>query len=77
MYFFHSTLIVFNLFLDWLDNGNNKKALQEAEKVLKKQPNFHCAKVRLVTIKKSLEILRLEFILFILILTHNSQQLQI
>ncbi|KAF4526862.1 hypothetical protein B566_EDAN013916 [Ephemera danica] len=30
---------------DWLDNGNNKKALQEADKVLKKQPNFLCAKV--------------------------------
>ncbi|KZS15079.1 Phagocyte signaling-impaired protein [Daphnia magna] len=30
---------------DWLDNGNNKKALQEAEKVLKKQPNLQCAKV--------------------------------
>ncbi|XP_014254819.1 N-alpha-acetyltransferase 25, NatB auxiliary subunit [Cimex lectularius] len=30
---------------DSLDNGNNKKALQEAEKVLKKQPNLQCAKV--------------------------------
>ena len=30
---------------DWLDNGNNKKALQEADKVLKKQPNFQCCKV--------------------------------
>ncbi|KAK6636547.1 hypothetical protein RUM43_010209 [Polyplax serrata] len=30
---------------DWLDSGNNKKALQEADKVLKKQPNFLCAKV--------------------------------
>uniref|UniRef100_T1IFP7 N-terminal acetyltransferase B complex subunit MDM20 homolog n=1 Tax=Rhodnius prolixus TaxID=13249 RepID=T1IFP7_RHOPR len=30
---------------DWLDNGNNKKALQEADKVLKKQPNLQCAKV--------------------------------
>ncbi|XP_046462363.1 N-alpha-acetyltransferase 25, NatB auxiliary subunit-like [Daphnia pulex] len=30
---------------DWLDNGNNKKALQEAEKVLKKQPNLQCARV--------------------------------
>ena len=29
---------------DWLDNGNNKKALQEAEKVLKKQPDFQCCK---------------------------------
>jgi len=30
---------------DWLDNGNNKKALQEAEKVLKKQPEFQCCRV--------------------------------
>ncbi|GLH12835.1 Phagocyte signaling-impaired protein [Gryllus bimaculatus] len=39
---------------EWLDNGNNKKALQEAEKVLKKQPNFLCAKVL-----KALALLRL------------------
>ncbi|XP_067015410.2 N-alpha-acetyltransferase 25, NatB auxiliary subunit [Anabrus simplex] len=39
---------------DWLDSGNNKKALQEAEKVLKKQPNFLCAKVL-----KGLALLRL------------------
>ena len=39
---------------DWLDNGNNKKALQEAEKVLKKQPNFQCCKIL-----KSLALLRL------------------
>ncbi|KAJ8964378.1 hypothetical protein NQ314_004943 [Rhamnusium bicolor] len=30
--------------IDWLDSGNNKKALQECEKVLKKTPNLHCAK---------------------------------
>lgn len=30
---------------DCLDNGNNKKAIQEAEKVLKKQKDFQCAKV--------------------------------
>ena len=30
---------------DWLDNGNNKKALSEADKVLKKQPNFQCCRV--------------------------------
>ena len=30
---------------DWLDTGNNKKALQEADKVLKKQPDFQCCKV--------------------------------
>ena len=39
---------------DWLDNGNNKKALQEADKVLKKQPSFQCCKVL-----KSLALLRL------------------
>lgn len=36
------------IFTDWLDNGNNKRALQEADKVLKKQPNFLCAKVNAV-----------------------------
>lgn len=30
--------------LDWLDIGNNKKALQECDKVLKKTANFQCAK---------------------------------
>lgn len=30
---------------DSLDNGNNKKALQEAEKVLKKRPGNQCARV--------------------------------
>lgn len=39
---------------DWLDNGNNKKALQEAEKVLKKQPTNQCARVL-----KALALLRL------------------
>ena len=39
---------------DWLDNGNNKKALQEADKVLKKQPAFQCCKIL-----KSLALLRL------------------
>lgn len=29
---------------DWLDNGNNKKALQEADKVLRKQPDFQCCR---------------------------------
>lgn len=32
------------LILEWLDSGNSKKALQEAEKVLKKTPNLQCAK---------------------------------
>ncbi len=37
---------VFYCFLaDWLDNGNNKKALAESERVLKKQPDLTCAKV--------------------------------
>lgn len=31
-------------FSDWLDNGNNKKALQEAEKVLKKSPTLQAAR---------------------------------
>ncbi|XP_050408491.1 N-alpha-acetyltransferase 25, NatB auxiliary subunit [Patella vulgata] len=39
---------------DSLDNGNNKKAIQEAEKVLKKQKDFQCAKVL-----KALALLRL------------------
>ncbi|XP_049839174.1 N-alpha-acetyltransferase 25, NatB auxiliary subunit isoform X1 [Schistocerca gregaria] len=39
---------------DWLDIGNSKKALQEADKVLKKQPNFQCAKVL-----KALALLRM------------------
>ena len=44
-----STVIVknrlFKFLSDYLDNGNNKRALQEAEKVLKKQPDFPCCKV--------------------------------
>ncbi|XP_064612793.1 N-alpha-acetyltransferase 25, NatB auxiliary subunit-like [Liolophura sinensis] len=39
---------------DCLDNGNNKKAIQEAEKVLRKQKDFQCAKVL-----KALALLRL------------------
>lgn len=31
-------------FSDWLDIGNNKKALQEAEKVLKKSPTLQAAR---------------------------------
>ncbi|XP_054259065.1 N-alpha-acetyltransferase 25, NatB auxiliary subunit [Macrosteles quadrilineatus] len=48
---------------NWLDDGNNKKALQEAEKVLKKQPNFQCAKVlkglALLRLGKEIECLQL------------------
>lgn len=39
---------------DWLDNGNNKKALQEADKVLKKHPTNQCARVL-----KALALLRM------------------
>ncbi|KAK3084712.1 hypothetical protein FSP39_017808 [Pinctada imbricata] len=39
---------------DCLDNGNNKKAIQEADKVLKKQKDLQCAKVL-----KALALLRL------------------
>ncbi|CAK1541799.1 unnamed protein product [Leptosia nina] len=39
---------------DWLDNGNNKKALQEAEKVLKKSPTLQAARAL-----KALALLRL------------------
>lgn len=38
------------IFIDWLDNGNNKKAIQEAVKVLKKQPDLLCAKVSFLLI---------------------------
>lgn len=37
-----------------MDNGNNKKALQECDKVLKKTPNSLCAKAL-----KALALLRL------------------
>ncbi|XP_052072729.1 N-alpha-acetyltransferase 25, NatB auxiliary subunit-like [Mytilus californianus] len=39
---------------DCLDNGNNKKAVQEADKVLKKQKDLQCAKIL-----KALALLRL------------------
>ncbi|KAG7208761.1 hypothetical protein KM043_014956 [Ampulex compressa] len=39
---------------DWLDNGNNKKALQEADKVLRKHPSNQCARVL-----KALALLRM------------------
>lgn len=32
------------VFLDSFEVGNNKKALHETEKVLKKQPNLRCAR---------------------------------
>ncbi|KAK4877771.1 hypothetical protein RN001_010277 [Aquatica leii] len=39
---------------EWLDSGNNKKALQECDKVLKKTPNSLCAKAL-----KALSLLRM------------------
>jgi len=33
------------LVADCLDGGNNKKAVQEADRLLKKQKDFPCAKV--------------------------------
>lgn len=41
-------------FLDWLDTGHNKKALQEADKVLRKTPTLQCARAL-----KALALLRL------------------
>ncbi|KAH0625639.1 hypothetical protein JD844_015229 [Phrynosoma platyrhinos] len=32
-------------FVDYLDNGNNKMAIQQADKLLKKHKDLHCAKV--------------------------------
>ncbi|VDN05538.1 unnamed protein product [Thelazia callipaeda] len=40
---------------DAIDAGNNKKAMQEADKVLKKHPNTHCAKAL-----KALSLIRAE-----------------
>ena len=34
------------IFADAVDNGHNKKAIQIADKVLKKQTDLHCAKVK-------------------------------
>ena len=31
--------------VDAIDNGQNKKAIQQADKILKKYPKLHCAKV--------------------------------
>lgn len=35
----------FPLHPDYLDNGNNKMAIQQADKLLKKHKDLHCAKV--------------------------------
>jgi N-terminal acetyltransferase B complex non-catalytic subunit len=47
-------------YLDWLDIGSNKKAIQEADKVLKKQPDFLCAKVQ--TFNASIGAYQINFI---------------
>lgn len=48
------SLIFFWPFSDNLELGNNKKAIQEADKVLKKNPNMQCARAL-----KALALLRL------------------
>lgn len=41
-----SPVIIFHVFPpDYLDNGNNKMAIQQADKLLKKHKDLHCAKV--------------------------------
>lgn len=53
--FYNSTRYEVSFWIsDWLDNGNNKKALQEADKVLKKHPTNQCARVL-----KALALLRM------------------
>lgn len=42
------------VFIEWLEVGNNKKALQEVEKFLKKYPDVQCARAL-----KSLVLLRI------------------
>lgn len=39
-----SCILLLDFLTDWLDNGNNKKAFQEAEKVLKKSPSLQAAR---------------------------------
>lgn len=36
--------IIISVFIDYLDNGNNKMAIQQADKLLKKHKDLHCAK---------------------------------
>lgn len=41
-----SRVIIIHVFPpDYLDNGNNKMAIQQADKLLKKHKDLHCAKV--------------------------------
>ena len=39
-------IIILCFMLDALDSLNNKKAIQHADKILKKQKDLHCAKVK-------------------------------
>lgn len=43
-------LIMFPLLIDNLEVGNNRKALQESEKLLRKHPNLLCARALKVSI---------------------------
>lgn len=57
--FLYFLLFIFSIYTyilitEWLDSGNNKKALQECDKVLKKTPNLLCAKAL-----KALSVLRM------------------
>ena len=38
--------IIILLLTDFLDSGSNKRVVQEVDRLLKKQPDFACAKVR-------------------------------
>lgn len=40
-----TSFVCFPLHSDYLDNGNNKMAIQQADKLLKKHKDLHCAKV--------------------------------
>jgi len=37
-------------YADYLDNGNNKMAIQQADKLLKKHKDLHCAKVSVTAV---------------------------
>ena len=37
-------------YADYLDNGNNKMAIQQADKLLKKHKDLHCAKVSVIAV---------------------------
>lgn len=43
-------IMLFQLLIDNLEVGNNRKALQESEKLLRKHPNLLCARALKVSI---------------------------